>query len=540
MTTLTMHRSGCCAPSPVHATRLDLSGVAPADRARQPRRGTPSVDKAELLVTGPIVTMDETRPRAEAVAVAHGRILAVGTRAELEGLVGPGTRVLDHARGAILPGFVEPHMHLLSSALVFSGVDCSTDANASRDEVLVRLKSALAAAPGTAVIGQRYDPSLMPGNLELTADLLDQVSTEVPVVVMNASQHYFYVNSAAYRAAGITASTVDPAGGSFGIVDGTLTGIVAESSAMIPFVKVLPPMTQESIVAQVTGIARLASSAGVTMLNEAATGALAGAAELDLLHGACNQDDFPVRATVAVWGLNLDAFTTAGVTWGSGDDRLRSQFVKWVSDGSNQGYTGFQRQPYLNRTTRGEADFTPDELQAHFAATVAAGWPIMVHANGDAAIDMVVAAFQATARLPGWDASKRHRVEHSSLLHDEHISAMASLRVTPSFLMNHVRLWGHAMRDEILGPERAGLLHRVASTVNAGLPPSFHSDFSVSPIQPLSHVATAAADYDRGWSSTQRGRARLGGPGAQGCDDRRRLDVPQRGAGRLARPGQGR
>ena len=276
MTTLTMHRSGCCAPSPVHATRLDLSGVAPADRARQPRRGTPSVDKAELLVTGPIVTMDETRPRAEAVAVAHGRILAVGTRAELEGLVGPGTRVLDHAKGCD-PPWLRRAAHaslVLGPGLQRGGLLHRRQRQPRRGSRPTQVGSGRRA--GTAVIGQRYDPSLMPGNLELTADLLDQVSTEVPVVVMNASQHYFYVNSAAYRAAGITASTADPAGGSFGIVDGTLTGIVAESSAMIPFVKVLPPMTQESIVAQVTGIARLASSAGLTMLNEAATGALAG------------------------------------------------------------------------------------------------------------------------------------------------------------------------------------------------------------------------------------------------------------------------
>ena len=117
----------------------------------------------------------------------------------------------------------------------------------------------------------------------------------------------------------------------------------------------------------------------------------------------------------------------------------------------------------------------------------------MCHANGDAALDMVMAALAVTSKLPAWDAGKRHRIEHSSLLHDEHIAAMAALGITPSFLMNHVRLWGKVMRDEILGVQRAQLLDRYGSAVRAGLRASFHCDYSVSPIGPLSYVATAAA-----------------------------------------------
>lgn len=130
---------------------------------------------------------------------------------------------------------------------------------------------------------------------------------------------------------------------------------------------------------------------------------------------------------------------------------------------------------------------------ANFAKTVTAGWPIMCHANGDAAMDMVMAAFASTAKLPNWDPTKRHRIEHASLLHDEHIAAMASLGITPSFLMNHVRLWNRVMRDDILGAKRTNLLDRYGSAVKAGLRASFHCDFSVSPIGPLNYIATAAA-----------------------------------------------
>ncbi len=484
---------GCCAPHPANAARVSLEGVAPADRSVHPQhRGV--TGKAELLVTGSLVTLDENLPRAEAMAVAGGRILAVGSRSDLEAFVGPDTTLLDHKAGVILPGFVEPHVHLVSSALVFNGVDCSPYTNKTLDAVLAALKAAVATAPaGQAIVGQLYDPSLLPGQPDLTIDLLDQVSTAVPIVVMNASQHFFYVNSAAYAAVGVTAVTPNPPGGDYGARDGKLTGIVSEAGAMVPFMKVLPALTPEVIAKAIAGIATMAARAGVTYVHEAATGAIAGVQEVDLLHRVFAQPGFPVRGSMSLWGEKLDDFTRAGITPGSGDDRLRSQTVKWVSDGSNQGYTGYLRENYLGRDTRGVANFTPEQLAANFAATVAAGWPIMCHANGDAALDMVMAAFAATAKLPSWDPAKRHRTEHSSLLHDEHIAAMAELGITPSFLMNHIRLWGKVMRDDILGAARADLLDRYGSAVNAGLRASFHCDFSVSPIGPLNYIATAAA-----------------------------------------------
>ena len=487
------HTADCCAPHPANAARVSLTGVTPAERTAHPNRRE-NATKAELLVTGRLITMDDARPAAEAMAVAGGRILAVGSRAELESFVGPATKRIDHPAGAILPGFVEPHLHLVSSSLVAGGVDCSPYTHKTLDAVLAALTAAVATTPpGQAVVGQLFDPSLLPGQAELTADLLDRVSVEVPVIVMNASQHFFYVNSAAYAAAGITAATPNPPGGDYGARGGKLTGVVGEAAAMGAFVKVLPPLTADVIERAISGIAAMAGKAGVTYIHEAATGAIAGVKEIDLLHQIFGRPGFPVRGSLSLYGLNLDDFTAAGIVPGSGDDRLRSQTVKWVSDGSNQGYTGYMRENYLGRDTRGAPNFSLDQLSAHFAKTVEAGWPIMCHANGDAAMDMVMTAFAATATLPSWDPAKRHRTEHSSLLHDEHIAAMASLGITPSFLINHVRLWGKVMRDDILGAKRANLLDRYGSAVKAGLRASFHCDFSVSPIAPLNYVATAAA-----------------------------------------------
>jgi predicted amidohydrolase YtcJ len=120
----------------------------------------------------------------------------------------------------------------------------------------------------------------------------------------------------------------------------------------------------------------------------------------------------------------------------------------------------------------------------------------MVHANGDAALDLTVGAYdKALANAPAKDL--RHRIEHCSLADDEHFRAMAELGISPSFLMNHVYYWGSALRDHILGPDRTGRLDAAASALRHGLRPSFHSDYSVSPMSPLLAVQTAVTRVTR-------------------------------------------
>ena len=111
----------------------------------------------------------------------------------------------------------------------------------------------------------------------------------------------------------------------------------------------------------------------------------------------------------------------------------------------------------------------------------------MVHANGDAALDQVLDAYEAIAP----DPARRHRIEHSSLAGDDHFARMADLGVSPSFLMNHVYYWGHEFLDDILGPVRAATLDAAADARRHGLRISLHSDYRVTPISPLRSVQTA-------------------------------------------------
>jgi predicted amidohydrolase YtcJ len=459
---------------------------------------TEQADAADLLVLGTVVTMDPARPEAEALAAAGGRIIAVGSRSDLDGLRGPGTEVVELGGRVALPGFVEPHMHLWSTVLFDAWTDCSPFANPTFDAVVERLRAAAAtAAPGEWVSGKLFDPSLYPGEPELTAAILDRIAPDNPVVVANGSMHFLYANSRALQNAGITPQTPDPPGGRYLRENGALTGIVSEMAAMMPVIGALPRMSRSEILDGLVAILEHAASAGVTKVHEAATGALFGPAELDMLHGLAAAGRLPARVGTTQLDAVREQWEQAGVTPGTGDDMVRAVSWKLVADGSNQGRTGFQREPYLGSGQCGAPNYTAGQVEDVIRYAHDRGWQLMVHANGDAALDLVVGAYEkALADAPPRDL--RHRIEHCSLADHGHFARMAAVGVSPSFLMNHVYYWGAALRDRILGPERASRLDAMASALRSGLRPSLHSDYSVSPISPLRAVQTAVTREVRG------------------------------------------
>jgi predicted amidohydrolase YtcJ len=162
-----------------------------------------------------------------------------------------------------------------------------------------------------------------------------------------------------------------------------------------------------------------------------------------------------------------------------------------VADGSNQGFTGLQRDPYLNSEDRGLAYVQPDELTAVALERAQKGWHLAIHGNGDAAIDNILDTCDAL-RDAGIDLSKvRPRIEHCSILHDDQIARMKDLGVSASFLIGHVHYWGVAMRDDVFGPEKAQLLDRCHAVEQAGVGFTLHSDFMVTDPDPLHMIEMA-------------------------------------------------
>ncbi|GAA4068347.1 amidohydrolase [Microbacterium laevaniformans] len=495
----------CTAATPLSrdhlAPAIAAAGVtiAPAHHGAPSRSDEPGTTTAtaDLLVVCRIATGDPAAPSAEAMAVRDGRIVALGSAAELDGLTGPATKILS-PDGVVMPGLIEPHAHIWVSLLTLEWADVSHATCPRFDDVIAVLKTAAhATTAGQYVLAKLFDPSLYPGEPALTRDILDRVATDRPVVVLNASMHFAYANSAALDAAGITDATPQPSGGTLEKRDGRLTGVVGESPAVTMLLAHLPRPTAAEVGRGIRHVLNEFAGAGVTSMREAMTGTLAGVSEIAMLHQLNGAERLPVRVSTAQFSSLAgcatpaevaQAWKAAGVTPFSGDAMVRADAWKIVADGSNQGRSGYFLQPYLGETSGGHANWTPESLREVMRAGLDDGWQLMIHTNGDAAVEFALQA--AEELLPGRDAL-RHRFEHASVTTDDQLARMAAVGVSPSFLMDHVYYWGAAFRDTILGPARDARLDRLASALRAGLRPSLHSDHNVTTVQPLRSARTA-------------------------------------------------
>ena len=490
----------CCDSTPLSRAHLSTA-IATAGQTIAPARyaeDSPRDSAADLLVVGRIATGDPAAPTAEAMAVSAGRIIGLGSMDELDGLTGPSTTVLS-PDGVVIPGLIEPHAHVWVSLMTLDWTDVSHVSCPRFDDVVETLKTAAAAtAPGQYVLAKLFDPSLYPGEPVLTRDILDRVATDRPVIVLNASMHFAYANSAALEAAGITDSTSAPRGGTLQKIDGRLTGVVGEAPAVTMLLANLPRPSVAEVGRAVRQILAEFASQGVTSVRESMTGTLAGVSEIALLHQLNGARRLPARVSTAQFSA-LDGYATpaevaaawkaAGVTPFSGDGMVRADAWKLVADGSNQGRSGYFLQPYLGETSGGHANWTPEGLRGAIRAGLDDGWQLMIHTNGDAAVELALDAMADL--LPGTDPHLRHRFEHASVTTDAQLARMAALGISPSFLMDHVYYWGAAFRDSILGAERSARLDRVASAYRAGLRPSLHSDYNVTKVHPLHSARTA-------------------------------------------------
>ncbi|QWK81082.1 amidohydrolase [Ochrobactrum sp. BTU1] len=444
-----------------------------------------------IFKNGTIFTMDQSQSRAEAVAIRDNRILAVGTAEAVQASIRAGARVVDLEGRTLMPGLIDPHMHFVFTAFQ-DWIDVSPISTPDYATVWAKLRKGVAdAKAGEWVRAQQFDASITSGAKIPTLAELDELAPNNPFFMQESNGHIAYANSAAFKAAGITRNTSDPSGARF-VRDssGNLTGRIEEMAAQQEFLTAMPSPDAVEMVGRVKQLLTQASSVGCTMLHDCGIGIMAGAKDLQLLDAVFADGTSPVRYRGMLVSTIMDEWEKEGIKPGRGDDIFRVDGIKAWADGSNQAQTGFQRENYLGSNSRGALNYTLEQVTEVIRRAHAGGWQVGVHANGDAAIDMVLDAYETTLGKNA-DSPLRHRIEHCSVFHPDQMKRMKDMGVSPSFLIGHIRWWGKAFRDRILGPERAQFYDPCASALAAGLKISLHSDWNVTPIEPLRYVEDA-------------------------------------------------
>lgn len=476
------------------AASAAAAGVAATGLPRGARAASGPVT---VFSGGPVVTMDERMSVVEAIAISGNTILAVGSKSDVVAAAGTGARTVNLDGRTLMPGLIDPHQHPIPGGIMLTQMmNVGYDTYKTKADVLAALKSKVAQLPaGQWIYAGYYDNVLQGGDVTMAE--LDAVSTAHPIFVYYISMHSATGNSAAFKAAGVTASTGElPGGGHFGKdASGNLNGMIFEPPALVKFMVGMPKLTIDLVQSAVKQFLYQSAALGITMVHEA--GAYAPSPDALEAYKAM-MTAAPVRYSASPAVEFLDVANQFVAPYGKPGAAaleipgtlLSFYAVKIVSDGSPQQQTAFQMEPYLNSTSVGLANYTADELNALVVKVKQSGWAVSIHCNGDAslqrALDAIEAAYGSTPPPEGIN-----RIEHCTIVNPDQMARMKRLGVQPSHLMNNNYYYGAAYRDQIFGAPRADRFNPTRDFLAAGIPFSIHSDCPCSPIAPLREIGTA-------------------------------------------------
>jgi hypothetical protein len=410
--------------------------------------------QAETIITNAkVLTMDEARPRAEAVAFAGGRILAVGDRAEVEAMAGPGCRVVDAGGRTLLPGFVESHLHLVLggnelSQLQVGGVSGFDElARLFRDHAAKNPSLPLLMAQGAA-----YDIL----DRAVTRHDLDRVIADRPIALMAPDHHTVWANTAALQAAGILHGAAMPPGHVVVMgADGTATGELLEFEAFSPVLALTGDLHLQLGIATggepdpwpdaaqrakdkekvAAGLAHCAAHGITSMVNmdgNRYTCVLLKEMEEEGRLTARVKVPFHFKPHMELSELDRASAMAAEFT----GDWVTSGFVKMFQDGVVDSRTAYMLHDYPGTSERGAALFEAGRFKAICTEIDRRGLQIAVHAIGDGAVRQTIDGYEA-ARHANGPRDSRHRIEHIELIDRADVPRLGALRITASVQPPH-------------------------------------------------------------------------------------------------------
>ncbi len=412
---------------------------------------------------GPILTMNDKAMRAEAVAEAGGKIVAVGSKASVMKLKGPNTQVIDLKGRALLPGFVDAHGHMMGGGIQALSANLLAPPDGNVKDI-ASLQAALrewmavndaAVKKVNLVIGFGYDNSTLAERRHPTRDDLDAVSRDIPILLIHQSGHLVAVNSKALEAGGIDANTADPTGGVIRRKAGSKEpdGVLEETAAFPLIGKLLGQIGADGAQAFIRAGADLWARFGYTTAQEGR--ATPGTAAM--LRKAADAGGLKIDVAVYPDVLVDREFIkqNASPTYAN---RLRIAGAKLTIDGSPQGFTAWRDRPYYKPVGNYPPGYAGYAAATNEQVLDAIGWAyandvqIITHANGEAAIDLHIAALTVATLKNGAGKDRRPVLIHGQFIREDQVDAYKRLATIPSLFPMHTFYWGDWHTSATVGP----------------------------------------------------------------------------------------
>jgi predicted amidohydrolase YtcJ len=451
-----------------------------------------------VLLHGRIWTENPRQPEAEAIAIADGRILAVGSSAQIAKLAGPKTTVVELHGRRVVPGFNDAHVHFIEGGSSLATVQLR-DAS-SPQEMRRRIAAYVANLPkGEWVVNgewdqERWTPATLPSR-----QLIDAVTPENPVFVERLDGHMGLANSAALRLAGVDRSTPDLEGGEIGRdASGELTGIFKDA-AMKLVLKAIPAMSTLQLERSVAMAEKYASENGVTSVQDmwGVDEVAPSAQKLQVYQAFLQQGLLQVRISQHQALHEWKKFADIGVQADFGNPYLHIGGLKAFADGSLGSGTAWLLEPYADAAAGSQSPAglaredlaNPEVMYANILGADKAGLQIAIHAIGDRANREILNLYERVEKEDG-PRDRRLRIEHAQHLSAQDIPRFAKMHVIASMQPEHLEDDGR-WAEHRLGAARVHGAYDFKSLLDSGAVLAFGSDWPVAPMKPLEGIYAA-------------------------------------------------
>jgi len=433
-----------------------------------------------------VMTLDSKQPKAEAVAIQNGKIIAVGSNEEIRKYVGKETKIIDAKNGTVVPGFVDCHVHMTGFGWSLQTLDLR-NVNSIKEMQQKLQEYAEKNSEKSWILGGRWDQEKFVERRFPNRWDLDEASADKPVFLVRVCGHVGVANSKALQLAGITKETTVE-GGEIDLdkATGEPTGIVRENALEI-IMKAIPKPSPKELEDVCLLACRKAVEAGLTGVHWIVD----SADEICIIQKVHSEGKLPLRVYLGIPVDFLDELVDLGLATGFGNDMVKIGFIKIFADGSLGARTAALKAPYSDKPeTSGMIICTQRKLNRLVLKAHRAGLQLGVHAIGDHAIEVVLKAFlKASREFPR--ENHRHRIEHCSVLNPKLIRRMKRLgliaSVQPHFIVSD--FWV----VERVGNARARWVYPFNTLMHEGLVVVSGSDCPVEPINPLLGIWAAVA-----------------------------------------------
>jgi hypothetical protein len=443
-----------------------------------------AIGGADLIISSnKVILMNgKEEPQPLSIAIKNKKIAWIGSHEDAKNIQG---KHIDFGNQAILPGFIDAHGH--ASYLAFATqVANIASPPVGKIKTIEDLQAELRKfikdsnlQPGEWLMGLGYDDSLLAEQRHPTKEDLDQVSTEHPIYLIHVSAHLGAANSMGLALANINSDTPDPSGGKIRRYENSSEpNGVFEETAAYP-VQQLAMSAYKDPIGSVKKAMEIYASHGITTAQDGASSPeTIGLMQAADAQGMINLDviSYPVGQN----GLDTILET---INFGSYKGRVKVGGIKLILDGSPQGKTAYLTEPYYkpphseSESYKGYPLIPQKEVSKWVSRYADLNIPIMAHANGDAAADMLIKAVKNA------DMNKDHRtiMIHAQTVREDQLDQMKELKIIPSYFSTHTFYWGDWHRDSVFGVDRAMRISPTRSTLDRKMPFTVHNDAPVVP-----------------------------------------------------------